>query len=110
MADGGAEPAAQGFLGEPGRWPGERGGGQGAVLAARLLSVPPTPTPGRAPSHLRQGWLPFCFSFLGFSAALQLLLFITLFSVYSSAGATGCGGAGAAGGCSRARASPRALC
>ncbi|KAI7837872.1 hypothetical protein COHA_008359 [Chlorella ohadii] len=31
------------------------------------------------------GWLPFCFTFLGFSPALKLLLFITLFSVYSAA-------------------------
>ena len=40
-------------------------------------------TPPPAPTS--QGWLPFCFTFLGFSAALSLLLFITLFSVYSSA-------------------------
>ncbi|KAL4440260.1 hypothetical protein ABPG75_003261 [Micractinium tetrahymenae] len=31
------------------------------------------------------GWLPFCFTFLGFGPALKLLLFITLFSVYSAA-------------------------
>lgn len=31
------------------------------------------------------GWLPFCFTFLGFGTALRLLLFITLFSVYSAA-------------------------
>ncbi|KAI3431554.1 hypothetical protein D9Q98_004603 [Chlorella vulgaris] len=34
---------------------------------------------------LAWGWLPFAFSFLGFSLALKLLLFITLFSVYSAA-------------------------
>ncbi|PSC67659.1 methyltransferase type 11 isoform A [Micractinium conductrix] len=31
------------------------------------------------------GWLPFCFTFLGFGPALKLLLFITLFSVFSAA-------------------------
>ncbi|EFN52920.1 hypothetical protein CHLNCDRAFT_138505 [Chlorella variabilis] len=34
---------------------------------------------------LAWGWLPFAFSFLGFSVALKLLLFCTLFSVYSAA-------------------------
>lgn len=42
-------------------------------------STPPLPLPPL------QGWLPFCFTFLGFSPALKLLLFITLFSVFSAA-------------------------
>jgi hypothetical protein len=37
------------------------------------------------PCNACRGWLPFAFSFLGFSLALKLLLFITLFSVYSAA-------------------------
>lgn len=40
---------------------------------------PPLPAP------TCRGWLPFAFSFLGFSVALKLLLFCTLFSVYSAA-------------------------
>ena len=62
-------------------------------LAAHLALPALRPARRAAPDHTShahlppclQGWLPFCFTFLGFSAALKLLLFITLFSVYSAA-------------------------
>lgn len=63
---------------------------EGGTISVRLCGCQrpwrdPTPTAGRCAAAPPQGWLPFCFTFLGFSLAFKLVLGITLFSVYSAA-------------------------